>query len=58
MSGRTFIEQITDPVTGEQITLRAESEAELDALVADRFGITDAEEHPHSARGARSTGSP
>ena len=52
MSRRTFIEQITDPVTGEQIVLRADSEAELDALVADRFGITDAEEHPHSSGAA------
>ena len=43
MSSRQFIEQITDPVTGEHLTLRADTEADLDDLIAQHFGITDAE---------------
>lgn len=39
MKGREYIEEITDPVTGEVVTLRAATEAELDAAVAGRFGI-------------------
>lgn len=46
MSAGIFIEEIVDPITGEQVTLRAGSEAELDALVAERFGITEAENLP------------
>lgn len=46
MTSRTFIEQITDPVTGEQLTLRADSESELDAMVAELFGIAAAEQPP------------
>jgi hypothetical protein len=36
---REYIEEIIDPVTGEVLTLRATTEAELDAAVAERFGI-------------------
>ena len=39
MKDREFIEEITDPVTHEVVTLRAATEAELDAKVAERFGI-------------------
>ena len=39
MNGREYVEEITDPVTGEVVTLRAATEAELDAAVAERFGI-------------------
>ena len=39
MKDREYIEEITDPVTGEVVTLRAATEAELDAAVAERFGI-------------------
>ena len=39
MNDREYIEEITDPVTGEVVTLRAATEAELDAAVAERFGI-------------------
>jgi hypothetical protein len=36
---REYIEEIIDPVTGEVLTLRATTEAELDAAVAERFGM-------------------
>ena len=49
MNGCEYIEEITDPVTGEVVTLRAATEAELDAAVAERFGID---------REDRETGSP
>jgi hypothetical protein len=39
MKDREYIEEITDPVTGEVLTLRATTEAELDAAVAELFGI-------------------
>lgn len=39
MKDREYIEEIIDPVTGEVLTLRATTEAELDAAVAERFGI-------------------
>jgi len=39
VKGREYIEEITDPVTGEVVTLRAATEAGLDAKVAERFGI-------------------
>ena len=39
MKDRQYIEEITDPVTHEVVTLRAATEAELDAAVAERFGI-------------------
>ena len=39
MKDREYIEEITDPVTGEVLSLRATTEAELDAAVAERFGI-------------------
>jgi hypothetical protein len=39
VNGCEYIEEITDPVTGEVVTLRAATEAELDAAVAERFGI-------------------
>ena len=39
MNDREYIEEITDPVTGEVVTLRATTEAELDAKVAEQFGI-------------------
>ena len=39
MKDREYIEEIVDPVTGEVLTLRATTEAEQDAKVADRFGI-------------------
>ena len=48
MKDREYIEEIIDPVTGEVVTLRATTEAELDAAVAERFGID---------REARETGS-
>ena len=40
MKDREYIEEIIDPVTGDVLTLRATTEAELDAEVAERFGIT------------------
>ena len=39
MTDRVYIEEITDPVTGEVVTLRATAETELDVMVAQRFGI-------------------
>ena len=62
MKDREYIEEITDPVTGEVLTLRATTEAELDAAVAARFGrasvgpasllgrsdLRRTENHPHS----------
>ena len=39
MTARVYIEEITDPVTGEVITFRAATEAELDRLVQEQFGI-------------------
>lgn len=39
MKNREYIEEIIDPVSGEVLTLRATTEAELDAAVAERFGI-------------------
>ena len=49
MKDREYIEEITDPVTDELVTLRAATEAELDAAMAERFGID---------REDRETGSP
>ena len=39
MTARVYIEEITDPDTGEVITFRAATEAELDRLVQEHFGI-------------------
>jgi hypothetical protein len=39
VNDREYIEDITDPITGEVVILRAATEAELDALVEERFGI-------------------
>ena len=39
MTARVYIEEITDPLTGEVITSRAATEAELDRLVQEQFGI-------------------
>ena len=39
MTTRVYIEEITDPITGEVITFRAATEAELDRLVQEQFGI-------------------
>ena len=39
MTDRVYIEEITDPVTGEVMTFRAATETELDCLVAECFGI-------------------
>ena len=39
MTDRVYVEEITDPVTGEVTTFRAATEAELDRLVQERFGI-------------------
>ena len=39
MTARVYIEEITDPITGEVITFRAATEAELDRLVQERLGI-------------------
>ena len=39
MTSRVYIEEIIDPVTGEQVRLEATTEAELDAKVAEFFGI-------------------
>ena len=39
MTARVYIEEITDPITGEVTTFRAATEAELDRLVQEHFGI-------------------
>jgi hypothetical protein len=39
VTARAYIEEITDPITGEVTTFRAATEAELDRLVQDHFGI-------------------
>ena len=39
MTARVYIEEFTDPITGEVSTFRAATEAELDRLVQERFGI-------------------
>ena len=39
MTDRLYIEQVTDPITGEVTTFRAATEAELDRLVQEQFGI-------------------
>jgi len=39
MTDRVYVEQITDPVTGEVMTFRAATEAGLASLVEERFGI-------------------
>ena len=39
MTARVYIEEITDPITGEVMTFRAATEAELDSLVQEHFGI-------------------
>jgi len=39
VTDRLYIEQITDPITGEVITFRAATDAELDRLVQEHFGI-------------------
>ena len=48
MKDREYIDEITDPVTGEVVTLRAATEAELDAKVAERFGIDHEDREPGS----------
>ena len=49
MTARVYIEEITDPVTGEVVTLQATTEAELDAVVAKRFGVDREEQETKSA---------
>ena len=49
MTARTYIEEITDPITGEAVTLWATTQAELDAMVAERFGIDDEDRESGSA---------
>ena len=39
MTAPVYIEEITDPITGEVITFRAATVAELDRLVQEHFGI-------------------
>ena len=39
MTDRVYIEEVTDPITGEVATFRAATEAELDSLVQEHFGI-------------------
>ena len=39
MTDRLYIEQVTDPITGEVTAFRAATEAELDRLVQEHFGI-------------------
>jgi len=39
VTDRLYIEQVTDPITGEVTTFRAATEAELDRLVQEHFGI-------------------
>ena len=39
MTDRLYIEEITDPITDEVTTFRAATEAELDRLVQEHFGI-------------------
>jgi hypothetical protein len=39
VTARVYIEEITDPVTGEVTTFRAATDAELDSLVQEHFGI-------------------
>jgi hypothetical protein len=39
VTDRVYVEHITDPVTGEVMTFRSATEAELDRLVEERFGI-------------------
>ena len=39
MTARAYIEEITDPIIGEVITFLAATEAELDRLVQEHFGI-------------------
>lgn len=44
MGKQTYIDEIQDPVTGEIITVEADSPEELDALVAEHFDIDAAED--------------
>ena len=39
MTARVYIEEITDPITGEVTTFRAATDAVLDRLVQEHFGI-------------------
>jgi hypothetical protein len=39
VTARVYIEEITDPITGEVSTFRAATEAELDRLVREHCGI-------------------
>ena len=48
MTDRLYIEQVTDPITGEVTTFRAATEAELDRLVQEQFGIDKEERESFS----------
>jgi hypothetical protein len=39
VTARVYIEEITDPITGEVTTFRAAPDAVLDRLVQEHFGI-------------------
>lgn len=43
MTTRIYIEDITDPVTGQTVTFRAISEAELDQRINAYFGLGEDE---------------
>jgi len=46
VTARVYIEEITDPITGEVTTFRAATEAELDRLVQEQFGIDQEDREP------------
>lgn len=41
MSKKVWIEETTDPTTGEDLVFTADSEAELDAKISSHFGEVD-----------------
>lgn len=49
MTARVYVDEITDPVTGEVVTFRASSVAELETMVEERFGITREDREAGSA---------
>ena len=56
MTDRVYVEQITDPVTGEVVTFGAATEAELDSLVEERFGIDQEDQESRSGDHHRDRG--
>lgn len=50
MSKRVWIEETTDPTTGEDLVFTADSEVELDAKISSYFGEVDEPDDGHAGQ--------